>query len=343
MPIETAEKIVDFVFRRTPKNEEIDIGFFGGEPLLAFDFVRAVTQRVERHDGYDPGRVSLSIVTNGTIYNDEIGDFLAEHDFAFGISCDGPPFVQDRYRRHRNGRPSSTKVEANLKRALKRNPGVMVNAVYRPDTLAHLPQVVDYFAMLGCRQIYLNADFSAPWTAQDAAKLPAIFDAIVERYVAHYVSGRPIYISPIDAKITAILRGGYRPLERCRMGKGELAFAANGNIFPCERLIGSGDASDLCIGHIDRGIEPRRMASCTAPSQNSACQSCGVRDYCVNWCGCSNYFSTGYYNRTGAFLCASERAAIAAARDALLEAERRVGTVFSDHLAGEPAANAVST
>ena len=45
-----------------------------------------------------------------------------------------------------------------------------------------------------------------------------------------------------------ILRGGYRPLERCRMGNGEYAFAASGNIYPCERLIGDGEGKNHRIG-----------------------------------------------------------------------------------------------
>jgi uncharacterized protein len=48
----------------------------------------------------------------------------------------------------------------------------------------------------------------------------------------------------IDGAIAVILRGGYKPLERCRMGAGEYAFGPSGNIYPCERLIGSDDGKE---------------------------------------------------------------------------------------------------
>ncbi|RPI69358.1 MAG: hypothetical protein EHM38_07600 [Geobacteraceae bacterium] len=54
----------------------------------------------------------------------------------------------------------------------------------------------------------------------------------------------------------------------------------------------------------------------------------------MNWCGCSNYFSTGSYGRSGAFLCASEKASIQEAFRIIQELEKKLGPVFVEHLAG---------
>ncbi len=342
MPLDTAEKAIDFIYERTPADDDIDIGFFGGEPLLEFELIEAITDKIERHPEHDPERVELTLVSNGTIFNPRIADFIIDHDVGFGISCDGPPEVHDLYRVYKNGKGSGRLVERNIKRALERFPNLMVNAVYRPQTLHHLPEVVRYFAALGVRHIYLNADFSAEWSPDDAALLPGIFAEIAEIYVASYLAEKPLYISVLDSKITVILRGGFRPTERCSMGRGELAFTANGNIFPCERLIGSGDDNEHCIGNLDTGIEPGRMACRTAPLINAACLTCGLRDYCANSCGCSNFFASGYYNRVGAFQCALERATVQTACGVIEAVESHLGPVFSDHLAGEPAANTVA-
>ncbi|MEA3292207.1 MAG: radical SAM protein [Pseudomonadota bacterium] len=339
MPLNIAEEAIDFIYRLTPPNENIDIGFFGGEPLLEFNLIKAITQVIENHPDFDRERVELNLVTNGTIYSGEIADFIEEHDIGFGISCDGPPQVHDKYRRDAHGKGSGTMVTRNIRRAIRRFPGLMVNAVYRPQTLQHLPDVVDYLASLGLTQIYLNPDFSATWSTSDAAMLPEIYDRIAERYIENYFEGQPLYINLIDSKITVILRGGYQPLERCRMGKGEMAFAANGNIFPCERLVGSGEASEHCIGRIGKGLNLERMTCHTAPSLNDECSTCGLREYCVRWCGCSNYFSSGYYNRVGPFLCASERAAVQVSYNTIETMEKRAGSLFSDHVAGDPAIN----
>ena len=61
----------------------------------------------------------------------------------------------------------------------------------------------------------------------------------------------------------------------------------------------------------------------------------------MNWCGCSNFFSSGYYNRVSPFLCASEKAAIRAALAAFQELEHDLGGLFFEHLAGAPQINSL--
>ena len=110
------------------------------------------------------------------------------------------------------------------------------------------------------------------------------------------------------------------------MGKGEFAFTPSGNIYPCERLIGSDNGSGHCIGHIDTGIDPGLLSCRVSPEKsiNEECVSCGLKDYCMNWCGCSNYFSSGYYNLVSPFLCSSEKAAIQAAFNAFQSIEEKL-------------------
>jgi uncharacterized protein len=105
-------------------------------------------------------------------------------------------------------------------------------------------------------------------------------------------------------------------------------------------LIGSDDGDNHCIGNVSTGLEPtgicRRLA--TESDINPECRECGIADYCMNWCACSNYFSSGYYNRVGPFLCASEKTAIITALEVFQALEKQPGTVFAEHLAGAPAA-----
>ena len=344
MPLETAHQVIDFIFEHAPppgSGEKIEIGYFGGEPLLAFELIKSITHSLQNHPSFERAPVELTVVTNGTIFSDEIADFIIKNHMGFGISCDGPPEVQDLFRHFPDGKGSSAVVEKTIRRAVEALPAVMVNAVYHPRTLAHLPQVVDYFSSLGIRQIYLSPDFSAPWSKKDAELLPGIYQQVARQYRDFYLSGDPHYISLIDAKIAVILRDGYQAGERCKMGRGEFAFAPSGNIYPCERLIGSDDGDTHCIGNVSTGLEPAEMCRRLDPESeiNPECRQCGVTDYCMNWCACSNYFSTGYYNRVGPFLCASEKTAIITALEVFQALEKQPGTVFAEHLAGAPAAH----
>ncbi|GAO02099.1 radical SAM/SPASM domain-containing protein [Anaeromyxobacter sp. PSR-1] len=342
MPFDVATRIVDLAFRNTPGSEDIDIGFFGGEPLLEFRSLEAITRYVESHPSYDARRVKLSVVTNGTLLTRAVARFLREHHVGITVSCDGPPAVHDLFRRFPDGHGSSAAVERGIRAALAELERVPVNAVYGPATLASLPEVVDHLSSLGVRQMYLNPDFSARWTERDVERVPAVYRALADRYMRFYREGRPHFISLIDGKITVMLRGGYQPLERCRMGTGEFAFDPSGRVFPCERLV-SGRHEEHAIGVMGELVQlgPLRNHHAPGPSLNAECEACGVRAYCVNWCGCSNYFMTGHYNRVGPFLCASERTLLAIAADVVEKLESELGPTFTEHLGGKGVARSV--
>ncbi len=340
---QTAESIIDFVYRSTPPDEKIDLGFFGGEPLLELGAMKMVLEVIENHPMYDPDRVQLSVTTNGTVFSSEIASLLRRHGIVFCVSCDGPSHVQDTFRVFPDGSGSSAAVERTIRQAREALPIVLVNAVYHPQTFQQLPETVGYFSSMGLRQIHLNPDFSAPWSRDEAARIPEVYGRIGRLYASYYLRGDPHFISLIDSKISVILRGGYKPLEKCQMGTRELAFSPDGYVYLCERLVGAGDGSNHCIGHIERGFGLGNRA-CPGPTlqcSTKECLDCSLRDHCMNWCGCSNYFSTGSYDHVGPFLCASERAAIQVAYEVMEELEAKVGSVFVEHLAGGATINSL--
>jgi len=343
MSLDRARAAVDIAYASAGTDEPLSFAFFGGEPLLDFPRIQAITEIIREHDSYDDDRVSMTVVTNGTIFNDRIAGFVSKHRMAFGISCDGPPAVHDRFRRFRNGKGSSSRVERTIRAALATFSNVMVNAVYRPETVAALPETIGYFSDLGVRQIYLSPDYSSHWTPEEVQRLDRIYGQVGDSYMSYYRRGDPHFISLIDSKIAVILRGGYQPEERCRMGSGELAFTPDGSVYPCERLVGNG-ATDAAhrLGSVEHGIDLGLMDDHrSGESTDRICGSCSLKDYCMNWCGCSNYFGSGYYNRVSPFLCASEQASIRVATHVYSTLEREGERSFFDHASGSPLLNSL--
>jgi uncharacterized protein len=337
----TLVKAVDFAFCTAGPNERVDIGLFGGEPLLNWPLAQEAVALIEQRAEDRRHVIRLSLVTNGTLMNDEILQYLLDHHIILQVSCDGAPHVQDKHRRYADGKPSSAIVEANLSAALKALPAVLVNVVYSPDTYSYLPESIEYFTSLGLRQIILNPDYSAAWGSADIAGLENTYGRIAELYLSCYEVKSPLFISLIDEKIAVILRGGYGPSERCHMGYGEFAFSPQGFVFPCERLVGDGERNRHCIGHLDQPDNLQR-GHCQAKGngcKNTECQLCGVADYCMNWCGCSNFFASGDYRRPSPFLCTSERLAINAAFNVLKQVEEDNQLIFINHYAGLPMVN----
>lgn len=342
MSIQTASRAINFIFKNSYNFRKIDINFFGGEPLLEFELIKKITNMIYVHPSFNRDRVGISVVTNGTIFSKEISDFLIENEIVLCISCDGPQKVQDAFRHFPDGRGSSSIVEKNIKQVVRLFPLTPINAVYSPENLQFLPQVVDYLTSLGVRNLYLSPNISANWKKKDIELLPTIYDAIGQKYINFYLNCEPRYISLIDGKIGAILRGGYKPFERCRMGKGEFAFGPSGNIYPCERLIGADEENEHCLGNLDNGFFSGKICKeISNVAINKECQVCGLKDYCMNWCGCTNYHSTGNYNIVSPFVCASEKASINTAFN-VFQSLVDIGLDLSHHLSGTPLMNVIS-
>jgi len=70
MSLDVAQRIVAFAYGQTPPEEKIDIGFFGGEPLLEFSRIRDVVAIIENHPEFTPEKVEMTVVSNGTVFSD---------------------------------------------------------------------------------------------------------------------------------------------------------------------------------------------------------------------------------------------------------------------------------
>jgi uncharacterized protein len=258
------------------------------------------------------------------------------------VSCDGSQKIQDKNRKYVNGAGTSQIVEKNIKQALTYFPLLPVNAVYNDETLECLPETLDYLVSLGVNNIYLNPDISANWTKIQADKLPQVYDAIGDKFLGFYSQGKPKFINLIDSKIALLLRGGYKPLERCRMGTGELAFSTTGNLYPCERLLGSDDGKNNCLGNLDNAnLKNITCKTISSVATNNECKKCGVKDYCMNWCGCTNYYSTGSYSKVSPFICAHETAAINVAYRIIQKMEDNWPNLYH-HVNANPLVNVIT-
>jgi uncharacterized protein len=224
-------------------------------------------------------------------------------------------------------------IKKNLQTALAYLNSVQVNAVYGPDTISSLPNSVEFLYETGARVIHLNLNINAQWEPADIAKFPGIYNQIGEFYFQRYKSNQEIAINLIDNKIILFLNGGYAVEDRCSMGEGEWGFAPGGNIYPCERFIGGDINSTFCLGNINSGLDVNRQRSIIQQrgNTNPECQTCNLNQYCMNWCGCTNYYMTGHTNLVSPVLCASERAAIKTAEQVLQQLTAIECSMFFEH------------
>lgn len=334
MTLKTARRIVDFAVARTPADRVLDLGFFGGEPLLRTDLMGGTAHYAwERAE--DAGlALRLGVTTNGTLLTQPVLDLVNKYDIGVCVSMDGPPEIHNAHRVYHDGRGSFDEVRAGLERALEQVARVQVNAVFGPEAVTALPETVAYLVDLGVNVIHLNPDICADWPPLISSDLATAYDQLADNYIAAYERGQELAINLIDGKLILFLKGGYAPDDVCGMGETEWGFAPSGNVYPCERFIGEDEDSPFLIGNVHTGLDATRRCAVLAHrgNRNDACTKCSLRDYCMNWCGCTNYYTTGHTDLAGAMLCASERAVIKAARRVFVTLSRSDNALFLDHL-----------
>lgn len=334
MSLPTAQKAVDFTLGLASARRRVSFSFFGGEPLLCFDLMVEIVRYIRSRQQDLARPVSLSMTTNGTLLTEPVLEFLARENVDVCISIDGTAAVHDRNRVYRDGRGTLADVARNLSVALAELTSVQVNAVYGPDTLDDLAETVSFLADFGAPVIHLNPNISAAWDAESRARLAEAYMQVAQCYIESYQHGRELAVNLIDSKIILFLKGGYASEDMCGMGESQWGFAPSGNIYPCERLIGEDDDPALCLGNVHNGVDPRRRCAVLARrgNRNVGCKSCEWVKYCMNWCGCTNHAMTGATDLAGPMLCASERAALRAAKHVLTTLSVQENDLFVDHL-----------
>ncbi|MBF0284789.1 MAG: radical SAM protein [Magnetococcales bacterium] len=364
MTQETLAQGLEFAWAVSEESRELELGFFGGEPLLRRDLMDEAFAWVRRRQEQDPRALAFILTTNGTLLDEEMLQWIRRHRIHLCISLDGPPEIQDVSRPLRGGGVSSRLVVANLKRAMEMGVGFEVNAVYGPHVLPALPRVTAYLHELGVGAFHLTPDIRADWEGTPPKAFAASFAGVAREYIRAFENGREVGVDVIDFKIKLFMKKGHGEEDRCGMGRNEWAVAPSGTVYPCERLIGEDDASHLQLGNVADGTGvlkrvpradspgakivvlgmpqsvPRRSlkkAKATVEKAGAlaapSCQECSLADFCMHWCGCSNYHQTGRSNLPSRMICASETAAILASQMVLRHFEKRPNAVFEKHFA----------
>ncbi len=316
MSFDTAQNAVDFGMDRVSPGQTIDFQFFGGEPLLAFPLLQETTQYIQKRVAEKDVTVRLAVTTNGTLLTQRCLDFLNTAQFNVCISIDGPQYIHDANRVYPNGRGSFQSICRNLKRALDSLEHVQVNAVYSPQSIEYMPEAMSLFLALGSHVMHFNPDIQSPWSAHDYPALQKAFMQMARLYCDCYEKGIEIGVNFLDSAIILFLKGGYEPADLCGMADTQWAVAPSGNIYPCERLIGEDNGtSPFILGNVHTGLEHPRCRAIRAHvgNRNQECATCRLRRYCMNWCGCTNYFLSGQTDLAGPGLCAIQKASMQAA------------------------------
>lgn len=300
MSWETAKTAVDFLWEHSIDSQEVNIGFYGGEPLLEFPMIRRIIHHSEKR--FFGKELSFSLTTNGTLLTTKVIHFFQKHNVSLMVSLDGPQEINDRNRVFINGRGTFQSVMKQISLAKKLEPkyakNIMISMVLDPqndfdcinrifldetdiDALSIQPSLVEH--EYDDQETIFSEEYLWKYQYQQFLAFLACFKRFPEKEVSP-ISRR--IISLTETELETLGRGvGLKPVDvpsgPCIPGQMRLFVDISGKLFPCERV--SETSSAMCIGNLQSGIDLAKANQILNVSQNTEteCRHCWCFRYCT--------------------------------------------------------------
>lgn len=261
-------------FRGAVREGQLNVSFFGGEPLLEFPKMVRFTRLAWAWARRQRVPLEFQVTTNATILTPRILEFFRHYPYRVAFSVDGLEGAHDRHRSFSNGKPSSTPVWRNLEKAVRRLPRASIHMVLNPDTLDGLEAAVKRLAELGYREITLLPNMDTLWSSESRAWVRDVYAGLAS-YMASFPAESPLVVSPIYDMGLESPR-----LKSCGFGTDDLAVSPTGALYPCARLVGADHREPIQLGHVRTGVDESRIKNLKARARAKQV-GCGSEGGCA--------------------------------------------------------------
>lgn len=300
MRAEVVTKAIDYVFAHAPKEGEISIGFFGGEPLMNIDGIRKAVAHAKARAAAAGLGVSFSMTSNATLLTDDIMQMLRDEKFSLIFSLDGPPGVHDQMRKARGGRGTHARVLQRIQAYRERYGGSFtVRGTFTAATPRFSEQVVylneQGFTDISVEPAQLDASNPAAiTTAKQIDEIKEEYERLADIFLAWFDQGRFLHFFHFEKGLRALLKP-HPMYTECGAGAGFIAITPEGKIFPCFEAVVE---DENCIGDIESGFDAvkRSVFQAMHVELKETCRSCWVKHACGGGCHAFNIRYNGAIN-----------------------------------------------
>lgn len=301
MTLETALKAINFYIKRSTDEEKLNFGFYGGEPLLEFDFIKKVIEYIEKV--CEGKEITYNLTTNATLLNEDIIYFFEKHNVNLMISIDGPKEIHDKNRLKADCSSSYNDVLKNIKIINKKFPSyakkVMLNCVLDPrnnfgcisEFFANCEDVKDFYSNFSniSNEYIINDiyDVSEEYMQSYKYEVFKMFLSKINRLDKQYVSKivelyyENIKQTMLNCRVVGLSRGEFgHHGGPCIAGAQRLFVDTEGNFYPCEKV--SESSKVMQIGNLDKGfdIEKVRTLINIGKLTEEECKDCWASKFC---------------------------------------------------------------
>ena len=304
MSFEVGKKALDFLIANSGNRVNLEVDFFGGEPLMNWDVVKQLVEYGRSREKECNKKFRFTITTNGVLLNDEIMDFCNREMSNVVLSLDGRKEVNDRMRPFRNGSGSYDLIVPKFQKFAESRgtKDYFVRGTFTRNNLDFSKDVL-HFADLGFKKLSIEpvvADPKEPYSIreEDLPKIMEEYDRLAKEFIKRKKEGRgfQFFHFMIDLNQGPCVA---KRLSGCGSGTEYLAVTPWGDFYPCHQFVGM---EDFLLGNVDEGITNTKVRDefklCNVYAREK-CRDCFARFYCSGGCAANAYNFSG--DITGAY------------------------------------------
>ena len=298
MSFETGKRALDFLIEKSGSRRNLEVDFFGGEPLLNWDVCKRLVEYGRSLEKECNKNFRFTVTTNGLLLNDEIIDFCNKEMGNVVLSLDGKKETHDRLRISRKNTGSYDLIVDKFKKfADARNQ----KDYYMRGTYTHFntdfSKDVLHMADLGFKELSIEpvvCDPSEPYALrkEDLPVLKEQYELLANEMLRRYRKGNGFtfyhYMIDLDAGPCIVKR-----VSGCGVGTEYMAVTPDGDLYPCHQFVGD---ENFLLGNIWQGVTNEKVLEqfneCNVYSHKE-CKDCFAKLYCSGGCAANAYHATG--------------------------------------------------
>lgn len=301
MSFEVGKRALDFLIENSGSRRNLEVDFFGGEPLMNFDVVKqlvAYARSIEKEKGKN---FRFTLTTNGVLIDDDVIEFANKEMSNVVLSLDGRKEIHDHYRVDYNGKGSWEKIVPKFQKLVNAREGknyyMRGTFTHRnPDFLEDIKTMLDLgFTELSMEPVVCGENDPARLTEEDKEIVMKQYEDLAKLMIEKDKEGKPFtfYHYMLD------LKGGpciYKRISGCGAGTEYMAVTPWGDLYPCHQFVGD---EKFLLGNIFDGVKNDNIREeffkCNVYTREE-CKNCWARLYCSGGCFANAYHATGSVN-----------------------------------------------
>ena len=298
MSFEVGKRALDFLIENSGTRRNLEVDFFGGEPLLNFEVVKELVKYARSVEKKHGKNFRFTLTTNGVLIDDDVIDFANRECSNVVLSLDGRKEIHDRFRVDYAGNGSFDKIVPKFQRLVEAREG---KNYYMRGTFTHANpdflEDIKTMLKLGFNELSMEPVVCAPGdeaelTDEDIETVKEQYEKLAFLMLERHRKGKPFtfYHYMID------LTGGpciYKRISGCGSGTEYMAVTPWGDLYPCHQFVGD---EKYKLGDIWQGVTnteaQNEFSECNVYARPE-CRECWARLYCSGGCAANAYHATG--------------------------------------------------